>query len=88
MLDWNAILLYKGETETENLISKKYLLKIQEYENYIGEMENWTDLCKAATVENSECSPTESFVSGLSFLKIFGIDDLEAATEQDIQTAW
>ena len=51
-------------------------------------MENWNDLCKAATVENTECSTTESFVSGLSFLKMFGIDDLEAATESEIQIAW
>lgn len=28
MLDWNAILLYKGPSENEHLISKKYLLKI------------------------------------------------------------
>ena len=88
MLDWNAILLYKGPSETENLITKKNLLKIQEYENHISEMENWKDLCKAASVESSKCSPEESFVSGLSFLKMFGIDDLEAATEDEIQTAW
>lgn len=88
MGDWNAILLYKGPTQTENLVSKKYLLKIQDYENHITEMENWSKLCKAASVESSKCSPTESFISSLSFLKMFGIDDLEAATEQEIQIAW
>jgi hypothetical protein len=51
-------------------------------------MENWSKLCKAASQENSECSPQESFISGLTFLKLQGIDNLEAATEQEIQTAW
>jgi hypothetical protein len=47
-------------------------------------MENWSKLCKAASQENSECSPEESFISGLTFLKLDGINDLEAATEQEI----
>ena len=86
MLDWNAILLYMAPSD-KDLINKEYLLTIQKYEEHITSMENWNKLCKAASIESTECSPTESFVSALSFLKLYDLD-LATAPEQEIQRAW
>ena len=80
-------MIYQGPTKTENLIQKKYLLKIEEHQKKISEMIEWPNLCLATNVEDSSCSPL-AFFSPLSFFPQFGIDDLSAATEEEIQQAW
>mgnify|MGYP001229222405 CR=1 FL=1 len=50
-------------------------------------MEQWKNLCLATNVDDSSCSPM-SFISPISFLSIYGIDDLSSASEEDITTAW
>jgi hypothetical protein len=80
-------MIYQGPTKTENLIQKKFLLKIEQHENKIKEMDQWPNLCLATNVEDSSCSPM-SFVNPLSFLSIYGIDDLSAATDEEITIAW
>ena len=76
-------MIYQGPTKTENLIKKKYLLKIKEHENKILGMEQWPNLCLATNLGDSNCSPY-SYISPISFLSIYGVNDLEIASESEI----
>ena len=50
-------------------------------------MEQWPSLCQATSNDDPTCS-SSAFISPLSFLSIYGIDDLSAASEEEIQGAW
>lgn len=69
------------------MIDKQYLLEIEQLESTITSMKEWNDLCWAKSVDDLSCND-QAMVSGISWLKQQGIDDLTKASQDEIDKAF
>lgn len=86
MSNLKVVYLYQAKPG-ESLLDKKNLEHIKKLEDYIQKMDDWKKFCWAKSTLDTSCNDG-AFVSALSFLKMQGIDNLELATQDEIDTAF
>lgn len=64
---WNAIILIKGLYDDTNLLNKQNLLRIDDMEKKLKELEDWPLFCKAMDANNESCSDS-AISSPISYL--------------------
>ena len=82
-----TVILYKATDTEQSMIEKRNLEKLQRLEEDILLMPQWKDLCWSKSGEDSSCND-KAMVSALSFLKAHGIDDVKAASQEQIDKAF